>query len=301
MCIRDRLKSLVYFAGLASVMRVWRRNYGNSLPMYGFVFLTVVFWLPAYYNFRNLKDGLLSGLFLLCMALLDTLIRPRWQILTPRTKGKTVMGWCLLLGLLWIISTIRLYYAAAIALGFSMHLIGSVQMDAKLRVAVITTAALLAVFVIGGRIGATALKQFEAHKGGGYGIFGIFRGLVTPIPWQYFIKVLIPSHCFYLLMLPFAFFAFFAHFRVNLTWHAYTAAILIIAVGIAMEGSQTRKRMIVVPIFVMWILVRMALKRGIHIMQRREQLLAEQAMFEEFPEQMLDEYDYEEQFLYDHV
>lgn len=274
------LKTLIYFVGLAGLMRVWRKDYGESLPMYGFIFLSVMFLVPFYQNFRNYRDGLILGLFMVLMAQLDTLLRPNWQRLVPRSKVKYMMGWALVLLQLWIISALRFYLAAVIGAAIVMHLITAGHMGAKLRIFLLVFAAIVTGLVLSGSIGTTLFRFTEKYEvrsvTGVFGLYGMFRALVTPIPWQYFIRSLIVSHCFYLLLLPPAIVAFFAHLRRNLTWHFYTVIFLIYVLGGMLPSSQQRRRLILVPIFVMWVLADLAYRRGIHIYQRRQQLPVEQ-------------------------
>ena len=59
------LKTTLYFVSLSCLARVWRRDYGNRLAMWGFAFFGFIFTPALYYNFRNLKDGLILALFIL--------------------------------------------------------------------------------------------------------------------------------------------------------------------------------------------------------------------------------------------
>ena len=289
------LKTLIFFAGLACVMRVWRRNYGDPLPMYGFIFLTLLFMAPLYYNFRNLKDGLLFGLFLFYMALLDTLLRPSWQRLRPVSKSRLAVGWALILALLWMISTLRQYYAVTLAAATVMHFITASDMRARIRVALLVLAGVVTLFVLRSTFGQTIFDVLQTHPlTSVLAVYEMFRGLVTPIPWQFFIPSLIPTHCFYLLLLPFAAFAFFARFRKNLTWHLYTVMFLIYVLGGMLGGdSALRKRLIMVPILITWVLSYLAQKRGTHIDQTQDQLLSQEPLLLEFSE-----YDRQEELAY---
>lgn len=275
-------KVLLFFTGLACVMRVWRRNYGNGLSIFGFIFMTILFLTPLYYNFINYKDSLMLGLFLLCMALLDTLLRPVWQLDMPRKKIKSILGWALLVFLLWVMTTMRIYYSIAIVFGIAMHLLTRSGINAKLRISLMFLLGLGVLYTVRSRLGSdisSRIGQIEGY----FPIYSIFKGIFTPLPWQYFIRGLISSHCFYLLLIPFAIVAFFAHFRKNLTWHFYTLAILVYALGTVLDaGSADRKRIIIVPILLMWVLSYFAYRKGSHIEQTP--LEDEQAFSEEIYE-----------------
>lgn len=277
------LKTLLFFIGLACLMRVWRRSYGNHLITFSFIFLTVLYAVPLYYNFRNYKDGLLFGLFLIYMALLDTILRPRWQRSSSQTMSKTILAWILVFTIIWMISTIRFYYAVVLGSAILMHLVTASGMGFRMRAGLTAMIAVVSIFVIRGSIGDIFYSAVQKYGYSiVYGIYGMFRGLVSPIPWQYFLRFLIPSHCFYLLLLLVAAVAFFARFRKNLTWHLYVTAALVYVLGGMMGGdSAQRKRLVMIPIFIMWVLSYLAYKRGTHI-EQQYQLPQEQEQPEDF-------------------
>ena len=180
--------------------------------------------------------------------------------------------------------TMRVYYTVAIVFGVTMHLITRSGVNARLRFSLMFLVTLGVLFTVRSKLGTDISGRVEQIEGY-FPIYYIFKGAVTPLPWQYFIRGLISSHCFYLLLLFISAFAFFAHFRKNLTWHFYTFAVLFYALGVVMDAnSADRKRIIIVPILIMWVLSYLAYKRGTHIEQTQCQLTDEQALSEEFSE-----------------
>ena len=67
--------------------------------------------------------------------------------------------------------------------------------------------------------------------------------------------------------------------------HFYTVVFLIYVLGGMLPTSQQRRRIILVPIFVMWVLADLAYRKGIHIYQSRQQLRAQEDQSTEFAEQ----------------
>ncbi len=263
------LKILFFFSGLTCLMRVWRTNFGDKLAVYGFVFLTVLFATPFYQIFRNYRDSIILALFMLSMAILDTVLRPIQHSIEPVNKSKTTFLWVSLLVVLWVLSCFRFYIAFVVLISVGIHFVIAGGLGAKKRMLLLTFATILSVFVLPKIIGATLSIMARAGSGRSiYGIYGMFRGVITPIPWQHFVPALIPAHCFYLLSLPYVFFAFFAHLKKNLTWHLFFVGAMIMVLGGLLKGSQERKRTAIVPVFVMWSLSNMAHKRGTHISQR---------------------------------
>jgi len=253
-------KTMLFFISLSCLSRVWRTDYGDRLAMWGFVFMGVVCTPAFYYNFRNLKDGLILSLFMFIMALLDTLLRPRSNLLYPISKSKTIWLWIVLLMPLYAISTLRVYVAAMIFLAVLMHIIAASRVGIKVRI--LLFGALTVIALVGLR-SAFIMNLFQVGKGkiaeSGTGLYILFRAFVSPLPWQHLIPSLIPFHCVYLLLLPCALYSFFGHLRTNINWRFFLY--ILVAFGTGITGNPARKRLIGIPILLTWMLAHSAYKR----------------------------------------
>lgn len=252
------LKALIYFLGLSLVVRTWRKRYGETHAFMAFIFMSVLYIIPFYYIYRNLKDGLLLGLFLICMPLIDKLLEiDPPEIIKKPSIYKKAGGWALLIILLWMISTIRYYLAFVIGVAIILHLLtNTTKIPLKTRISFLLLTAIIAFATLTSKVGSIFFETAQEQQVGRgvYNIYGIFRGVVAPIPWQYWRRGLIPSHSFYLLLLPLGFFGFLMHFRKHLTWHFYTFILLLYVVGGLIFGNVERKRLTLVPIVLMWAL-----------------------------------------------
>ena len=256
-------KTMLFFISLSCLSRVWRTDYGDRLAMLGFVFMGVVCTPTFYYNFRNLKDGLILSLFMFIMALLDTLLRPKSNLLYPISKSKTIWLWIVLLMPLYAILTLRTYTAAMIFLAILMHIIAASRVGIKVRILLFGA---LAVIALVGLQSAFIMDVFQLGKRkiaeSGVGLYLLFRAFISPIPWQYFIPSLVPFHCVYLLLLPFALYSFFKHLRANINWRFFLY--ILVTIATAVTGNPARKRLIVIPILLTWMLAHSAYKRWSH-------------------------------------
>ncbi len=321
-------KTMLFFTALSGLLRVWRRNYGAGLSMMGFTCIALVSTHSIYYNFRNLKDGLLLSLFMVVMAAVDTLLRPRWpnqmyddnirfknkRIVSnwtgfrskfnalrvgnidhihrsgPRirqikrqekyffqrpqrsslTVWKTIAGWCFVVFILWCMSTIRIYVPAILVASLVMHFFLGSNLTVPNRVSLLFLSVAIGFFLLRLAVFDKYLSFMDQYGLSIiYGVYGVFRAFITPIPWQHFQNILIPAHCFYLLfLLPFGFFSFFSRLKRNWSWHFFFLSGLMIVLGGVIDTSQDRKRIMIIPILVMWILSYLATVRGTHIDQR---------------------------------
>lgn len=261
------LKTLLFFTSLSCLIRVWRTDYGSGLAMGGFAFMAIVCTPLFYYNYRNLKDSLILSLFMFIMALLDTLLRPRKDQLRPRSTGKTVLTWFVLLILLYTISIFRLYVAAAIVISLMMHAIATtprIGIKGRVGLLVASTIVVLFAFSIG-----TVAAMLEMGGGeiplGTPTLRGILQAFLSPIPWGALVKAepfLVPFYSIYWLLLPYVLYVFFRYLWKNINWRLFMYAMITYAVG-APIGDPPRKRLIVYPILVGWVLGHLAYKRWV--------------------------------------
>lgn len=288
------LKILLYFTSLSCLARVWRREYGPRLAMWGVVFLGVVFTPIIYYNYRNLKDSLLLSLFMFVIALLDTIVRPAENQLRRRKWYKTVLAWCLVLVLLYAIRTFRLYAAALILVAVIMHAIVNSRMNLRARVSL--SAALLIIVLIAFGTGAVAsFMELGGERISGRGVLavlnvrGMIQAFLSPLPWGE-IRIMeplsVPFYALYWILLPYALYAMFKHLRSNLNWHLFMYIMILYVVGAAI-GDPPRKRLIVYPILVTWVLAHLAYKRWVRAEQAEYEIESADTMDPEYEQEYI--------------
>jgi len=266
-------KTLLFFAGLSCVTRVWRRHYGESLAFGGCVFLGLFFTPAFYYNYRNLKDGLILALFLFIMALLDTLIQSRTSSSRIQSKNKVIFGWSAVLVLLYFLSTLRMYIPAIIVVALILHTVMSLRIEMQKRLALImvissivfigfTTTFMQNMMEMGGasRISLTAFLSLRT----------ILQAFLSPIPWgmiTYYEPMNVFFYSIYWLLLPFALYCLIRHLISSFDWHFFLYLMITYTVGVVI-GDPPRKRLIVYPILVMWVLAHLAYRRSMQAAQQ---------------------------------
>jgi hypothetical protein len=262
------LKTMLFFTSLSCLARVWRRDYGAQLAMGGFAFMGILCTPAFYYNYRNLKDGLILALFMFIMALLDTLLRPHGDQLQHRSTSKTILGWIMVLILLYALSTLRLYTSIIIVIALTMHALATTsRIKAKRRLWFLTISiiAVLVAFSTG------TVADIMVEAGASRIHFGIFtprsllQAFLSPIPWG-LIVIFEPCNVFfysiYWLLLPYALYTLFRHLWSNIDWHLFLYIMITYVVGVVI-GDPPRKRLIVYPILVMWVLAHLAYKQRV--------------------------------------
>lgn len=257
------LKTLLFFASLACLMRVWYLDYGDRRTMWAFAFMGIVCTPAFFYNYRNLKDGIILALFMFIMALLDTLFRPKDIQLQPVDKNKKIFYWCVVLLLFYFISTIRLYVSAMLVAAIGMHSIMSSRMGLKARIFLVFILSVIGLIALNSGIVERVLEMKEegVDAAGGPGAYLVFRAFISPIPWQCKEPSLIPFHCVYLLVLPYALYTMLKHLWKNLNWKLFLFAMIMYIAGAT--GNPMRKRLIIIPILVGWTLLHSASKQAV--------------------------------------
>lgn len=267
------LKTLVLFSGMGCLLRVWRTDYGGKLAMWGFVFVTVVCTPVFYYNWRNRKDGLLLGLFIFVMALLGTLLRPREHQLRPISNHRIALLWCVLWAVLFMVFTIRSYTAAMVMVAVIMHAILNVQMNIKRRFYLLVLLGFLGLIAFKvGLVSILIVRGGERITTFVMSPRGFLQAFLSPIPWgvlRHTRPFMVPFYSLYWLLLPYVFYTVVRHLRSNLNWLLFVYLMIAYVVAGAI-GDPPRKRLIVYPIIVAWVLLHLAYKRGIHSSQTQQ-------------------------------
>ncbi len=278
-------KTMLFFVSLSFLARVWRTDYGDRLAMWGFVFLGVIFTPAVLYNFRNLKDGLLLALFMFLMALLDTLLRPRERRLYPMSRRQLICSWAAVLFLLYAISTVRIYSTAIVMVAVTMHLVTASKMGIKARISL-----LLALTVIGlaglqsGFFGnIVAIGSGRIRKLTLFTVYGLGQAFLSPLPWNPELeRYLAFFYWIYWALFPYTIYAVVRHLRKNMTWHLYLYLMVSYVASGGIIGDPPRKRLVVHPIMVGWILAHLAYVKG-------KNLVSASRMSES---EVLEDYDY---------
>ena len=248
-------KLLLFHIALGVLVNTWRITTTETRAFIGYLLIGVVFYQFLYYGFRNLKDDLILSVFMMIMAIADRTVAATRQRADVSFK-KTIASWVVIAALLWVLSTFRFYLALAIVCAFGVHTITGRGLKASHRV-------FFACAIVGGFFaiaGTTGMQMVNERGGAGAvigssgNIVGLFKIFVTPLPWQHTNGMLSLPHTFYLFMLPAALWAFFVRLTVNLNWKLYLVGALALILGGFMLDYEPRKRYVMYPIFVGWIL-----------------------------------------------
>ena len=252
-------KLFAFSTSMGLIATVWLKRTGSvARASFGYFLLTIGFYQFIYYTFRNFKDDIILSMFVTSMALVDGYLinpdRPRSQ----KKLGTVVLAWAAVGILVYFISTMRFYAGLAIVCGLAAHTVIGPGM--KISTRVITVVVFLVGFAglmatSGGRLVSSA---------GGFGTMltaagdlgGLFKILVTPVPWQHPIGWHVPGHLLYLLfLLPVALIAFFTNIRECLDWKLVVVMLLTLVVGGYVHDFTPRKRYMMYPVFTSWIVM----------------------------------------------
>ena len=295
-------KTMMFFIAMAFIMRVWRVDYGDRLAIRGFAFMSLVVTATFYYNYRNLKDSLVLTVFIMVMAALDTIFRPRHEQETPSTPAKLAFFWLAAIFSLYLLATLRLYTTVLVAGAVTMHLIIGSRMSLQARMSLIAALGVAGLVAMQGTIIAEATEMGQGRDlTSGLDPYILFHAVVAPIPWQNYEVWLTPFHWIYLFLLPHTLYAFFRHFRKNMNWHLFMVLMVFYVTGLT--GSGARKRITAFPMMVGWVLSHSAYKkrlRGEQLNSGTTETDTEQYQYreyeQEYPEQYLEyEQEYQEQ------
>lgn len=116
----------------------------------------------------------------------------------------------------------------------------------------------MVIFIGGDRFKATGILDVLTMK-------GMFQAFLSPLPWgaiRFMEPLSTPFYWIYWLLLPYTLYALLRHFRSNINWHLFVYIMILYVVGGAI-GDPPRKRLIVYPILVTWVLAHLAHKRWV--------------------------------------
>jgi hypothetical protein len=234
--------------------------------MTGFAIMSIMCTPAFYYNYRNLKDGLILGLFLFVMALLDTVLPPWKNRLRPMGTKKTALAWFAVVILLYALSTLRLYVVAMIVTAIMMHTIATSSLSLKQRTSLLVILLLIVVLgFISPFVGNTTEMYEKSIRPQSLTPMTIIQGLFSPLPWGDIVREE-PSnvvfYSLYWLFLPYALYAMFRHLRKNINWHLFLYVMVTYVIGTVI-ANPARKRLILYPILVTWILANLAYWRWV--------------------------------------
>ncbi len=253
------LKLFAFCVSTGMLATVWLRRTGSvGRAFFGYFLLTVAFYQFMYFTFRNLKDDIILALFIATMALIDGyLINPDLPA-EQKTRRKTVFMWIAVGGLIYVMASMRFYAGLAVVCGLAAHTVIGPGM--KMSTRVVTSV----VFLVGiAGLMATSGGALVAAEGGAGAVLkaaadvgGLFKIIVTPVPWQHPIRWQIPAHLVYLLfLLPMALIAFFLRIRDCLDWKFVVVVLLMLVVGGHIHDFAPRKRFMMYPVFTSWIIM----------------------------------------------
>jgi len=253
-------KEFLLLTGLGLLARGWRKSCGERLAALGLFFLVIVFVPGFFYNFRNLKDGLLLGLFVLVMAGTDELMRRR-DATVLRSASSLALGAAVLV-LVIAIAFVRIYTAVFILAGILLQLLLTVKLPTKFRVAgvVFVAGAVLAGAHVGLVDVAFDASEMAAPNEEVPLYWGLLQGFLSPQPWNPGLPWYMATfYWVYLVSLPYTFYALFGSLRRNLRWGLFVYAMVTYVVSSPI-GDPPRKRLVVHPIMVSWVLNHLAEK-----------------------------------------
>jgi hypothetical protein len=248
-------KLLLFHVSLGMLASVWRVRSNSTRAFVGYLMIGVVFYQFFYYTYRNLKDDLIMSIFMAIIAIVDGYLLGSMGSEKPQRPYTKVLSWVAVGVLTWAMASVRFYVALAIVCGLGMHTVTAKGMKPMYRM-------LIAALGVGGFFVIMATKGGElVAKAGGSSavldaagnIFGIFKIMVTPVPWQHHIPFMIPAHVLYLLLLPVILVSLFMRLRSNLDWKLFATGLILLAVGGHIKDFNARKRYPLYPIFIGWI------------------------------------------------
>ncbi|NOS99004.1 MAG: hypothetical protein HOP29_00060 [Phycisphaerales bacterium] len=248
-------KLMLFHVGLGMVTSLWREQTTEGRAFAAYLLLGVLLYQFFYYTFRNLKDDMLLSLFMIVMGAVDRILTPSDHAAVRTSRARVWLTWLMIGFVIWIMSTIRFYLGATVVVALGLHLVTGHRVKWVTRVGLGGVIAAGMVFLMGTAGGEMA----QSHGGAGAmaaamsNIGGIFKVFVTPLPWQYARPVLAVGHTFYLILLIPALMGFFMRFRRNLDWKLYVVMIVALIVGGLLGDSGPRKRFVMCPVFVSWI------------------------------------------------
>ncbi|MCP4491720.1 MAG: hypothetical protein GY820_31105 [Gammaproteobacteria bacterium] len=258
------IKTFIFFMALALIAKAWLKYYDKPAVIVGIVYLSFGWWEILYYNFRNLRDGLIVSICILIYAM--------WQDVNINgTAGVrrqyTWSQYLLLIFCLILLTQTRVYMAAIIVGGIAIDLILAMKMKYLPRAFAITVVfvSLLIAFDLGdiSQYALTLVHAGSTLQGVQGVIVGAGKMFFAPIPWQYSNKLLIPSQFMYLVMLCLAFWGLVK--MKNIPWgELFIVVTLVGFLSIAVDSSHARKRMPLVPIFVGWMVAGLSRRRMNH-------------------------------------
>ncbi len=249
-------KLLSFHIGLGMLATTWRITATPTRAIVAYVVLGALFYQFTYYGFRNLKDDLILAIFMVIMAIADRTVSTTHRREALSLK-KMVGSWIAIAAMLWLLSTLRFYLALAIVCAFGVHTVTGRGLKASHR------ALFACVLVIGflGFAGTTGMDMAREHGGAGAvagsagNVYGLFKIFVRPLPWQHVTPMMGIPHTLYLFLLPPALWALLVRLRDNLNWKLYLVGALALILGAFMEDYEPRKRYVMYPIFVSWIVL----------------------------------------------
>ena len=253
-------KIFLYFFGLCMLARTWRNQFGIPLATKGYLFFALFFTPMHFYVFRNLKDLVILSVFMMIMAVVDSLFdKPyySYHLEHKPVKNNLKKKLCLLIFLLMFIAVLRLYMAVIIVLPVLAQIVMTRKaFPTKLKVTLFSLIILVfVVALISGYMSKVFLYGGKALSGGLLG-YNLLQGFFSPIPWGAIWSQDIVGALFWVWYWPliaYSFFCFVSELRSNMTWHILACLMLVMILSIAV-GHPYRKRLAVIPIMVMWIL-----------------------------------------------
>jgi hypothetical protein len=93
--------------------------------------------------------------------------------------------------------------------------------------------------------------------------YGLLQGFLSPLPWNPLLKgYLAFFYWTYWALFPYTIYALVRHLRKNMTWQLYLYMMITYIVSGGIVGDAPRKRLIVHPIMLGWILAHLAYKKS---------------------------------------
>ncbi len=249
-------KLLLFHVGLGMLANTWRRQTDANRAFWAYLLLGLIFYQFFYYTFRNLKDDMILSLFMMVMAIADGNLGRAVARRDGARFWRWLASWAAVAVLIWIISTIRFYLGLALVCAFALHLVTGSGIRMSYRVLLGGAVTMGFVFLMGSAGGELVQSR------GGFGavikavtnVYGLFKVFVTPLPWQHNRPLLAIPHTLYLMMLAPAFFGLFYNFRRNFDWKLFIVLAVAMVVGGYIEDFGPRKRYVMYPVFVSWII-----------------------------------------------
>lgn len=252
-------KVTLFMGALIYLARYWRQCYGERLACLGFLYLSLGYWEHFFFNFRNLKDGVIASLVFLIFVSTERLLSTDTGQLRTKSTKMPALRWLPVVVFVLILVPFRTYLAILMVISICVALAArrwriTLQRFLAILVAPVGIGLLYMLFIDNRGFEFLERRINLLTTGGYYPYLKKFaKSTVSPLPWQHNWPYLAPSHCLYLLFFPIVIYSCVKTFHRKMWWQVFFV-VLMIACNTILINDVWRKRVPMIPFFVTWVL-----------------------------------------------